>query len=175
MEQYSLSKSKIMKYLKEISKRLGKKGLNGEIVLFGGAVMTVVLDARKSTQDVDAIFRPSSVIREIAHQIGKENSLPDTWLNDGVKGFISEKGEYSLFYEDNNLKIFAAEPEYILAMKCFSMRLGESKDEEDIIFLIKKLKISKKEQVFKIIEKYYPQNRIPPKTQYAIEELFQNF
>jgi hypothetical protein len=54
-----------------------------------------------------------------------------------------------------------------------SLRLGESTDEDDILFLIKKLRLSSPLQVFKIVEKYYPRNQIPPKTQFAIEELFE--
>ena len=168
-----LSKKDILNLLKEISNNLKKLNTKGEIILYGGAVMAIVFNARKSTKDVDAIFEPAAVIRKIVKDIGQKKSLSETWLNDGIKGFIHKKGEYSLFYEDNNLKIFAATPEYILAMKCISMRLAESKDEEDIIFLIKKLKLADKESVFKIIEKYYPIKLIPAKTQFAIEELFE--
>ncbi len=175
MGKNGLSKKDIMKFLKEISHKLKNRGLQGEIILFSGAVMTLVLEARKSTKDVDAIFHPPKIIREIAAEIGRENSFSETWLNDGVKGFASEKGEHSLYYEDTNLKIFAAIPEYILAMKCMSMRLAESKDQEDVIFLIKKLNLKKKEQVFNIIEKYYPKKCIPAKTQFAIEEFFERF
>jgi hypothetical protein len=173
MDKLELTKEEIFNFLKEISLKLEKRGLQGEIILFGGAVMTLVLDARNSTKDVDAIFHPPQIIREIAKEIAFENQIAESWLNDGIKGFISAKGDYSLFYEDTNLKIFSSTPEYILAMKCISLRLGESRDEEDVIFLIKKLKLKNSCQVFEIIEKYYPNNCVPPKTQYALEEYFE--
>jgi len=168
-----LTKKGIIRYLHEISKELEKRKIQGEIILFGGAVMTVAFDARKSTKDVDTVFRPPKVIREIAAKIARDYELPESWLNDGVKGFVSSNGSYDLFFEDANLKVFTATPEYILAMKCMSLRLGESTDEDDIVFLVKKLQLTSPQQVFKIVEKYYPRNQIPPKTQYAIEELFE--
>ena len=58
-------------------------------------------------------------------------------------------------------------------MKCMSLRIGaESSDIDDIKTIIKHLNINSSEKVFKIIEKYYPKNKILPKTYYFIKELF---
>jgi hypothetical protein len=52
------------------------------------------------------------------------------------------------------------------------MRIGmESSDIDDIKTLLKYLKIKKAEAVFCLLEKYYPQNKIPQKTFYAIDEI----
>jgi hypothetical protein len=59
----------------------------------------------------------------------------------------------------------------MLAMKCISARWDTS-DRDDVIFLIKELKLKEPTEVFDIIEAYYPHSRIPPKTQFFIEELF---
>ena len=45
-------------------------------------------------------------------------------------------------------------------------------DSKDIEFLIKKLKIKSVEEVFKIIDGYYPRRIIKPATQFFIEEVF---
>jgi hypothetical protein len=71
------------------------------------------------------------------------------------------------------LKVFVPEPDYLLAMKCLASRV-DTHDRDDIIFLIQLLKLKNPEDVFIIIEKYYPKNRIKPVTQYFIEELFEN-
>lgn len=58
----------------------------------------------------------------------------------------------------------------MLAMKCISAR-WDSSDRDDVVFLIKLLKLTQPRDVFEIIEDYYPNNRIPPKTQFLIEEV----
>ena len=55
-------------------------------------------------------------------------------------------------------------------MKCLSAR-WDSMDKKDVVFLLKTLKIKKPKEVFQIIEGYYPKQRIPPKTQFFIEEI----
>ena len=172
----TLSKEKILKYLGELSVEIGKENLKGEILLFGGAAMVLAFNARPSTKDVDAIFQPKSKIYELSKKIAKMYDLPEDWLNDSVKGFIkSDSFKYNLLVRFDNLSIYVPEPEYLLAMKSMAMRIGiESSDVEDVKFLMKLLKIKKLDDVFDIIKKYYPMNQIPPKTYYAIEEIFQN-
>ena len=62
--------------------------MRGELFLVGGAAMALAYSTRRSTGDLDAIFEPTSVIYDIAADIARERSLPTTWLNDGVKGFL---------------------------------------------------------------------------------------
>ncbi|MBI3016715.1 MAG: hypothetical protein HYY62_01765 [Deltaproteobacteria bacterium] len=59
----------------------------------------------------------------------------------------------------------------MLAMKCISAR-WDTYDREDVIFLLRFLKLKSTKEVFKIIESYYPKKLIPPKTQFFIEEIF---
>lgn len=56
-------------------------------------------------------------------------------------------------------------------MKAMAARL-EGTDRRTFQILLRLPTLSKAEQVFEIIERYYPQNRIAPKTQFFIEELF---
>ena len=60
-------------------------------------------------------------------------------------------------------------------MKCISLRLGRGDtDLEDIRFLINHLGIKSATDLFNLVENYYPRKQISPKTQFAIEELFEN-
>jgi hypothetical protein len=172
----SLSKTNILRYLQELSEEMGKENLKGEILLFGGAAMVLAFDARPSTKDVDAIFQPKSKIYELSKKIAARHDLPADWLNDSVKGFIrNDSFDYNLLIRFDNLSVYVPEPEYLLAMKSISMRIGiESSDIDDIKYLIEHLKLEKLADIFEIIKKYYPQDQIPQKTYYAVEEIFQN-
>jgi len=70
------------------------------------------------------------------------------------------------------LKAYVPEPDYLLAMKTLAARV-EGTDKHDIQFLIKLMGLTSAEEVFSILETYYPHQQIKPATQYFLEELFE--
>lgn len=168
-----LDEKLILRIFKELNKELKNRKVQGELYLVGGAVMCLNFKARPSTMDIDAYFVPKNVIYEAAKKVAQNLSIHSDWLNDAVKGFLSKKGEFAEYLDLSNLKVFCADPEYLLAMKCISMRLGkEFQDEGDVRFLIRYLNLKKVDEVIKIITKYYDNKLIPQKTFYALEEFF---
>jgi len=165
-----MQQDEIIKYLHALNEKLRHRNVKGEICLYGGAVMCLVYDARPSTKDVDAIFQPAYIIREAAREIANEYELSDDWLNDGVKGFLVDHPQ-KVFFNLSHLVVLVADPEYMLAMKSLSARI-DGTDSKDIEFLINELKITTIDDVFKIIDKYYPRRVIRPATQFFLEELF---
>lgn len=165
-----LTKERILDLFNQVNHLLRERGELGEIGIVGGAVMCLVYNTRAATKDVDGVFEPSSVIRDIARQIALGESLPPDWLNDAAKGFIMPGFTKQEILTLSNLRIWAPEPRYMLAMKCISAR-WDTADRDDVIFLIKELKIKKPQEVFDIIEAYYPKNQILPKTKFLIEEV----
>ncbi len=163
-------KEEIVKYLRALNEKLHRRNVKGEICLYGGAVMCLVYDARPSTKDVDAVFQPAGIIREFAKEIADEYDLEVDWLNDGVKGFLVGHPK-KVFLHLPHLVVMVAESEYMLAMKSLSSRI-DGTDSRDIEFLIKELKITTIDEVFEIIEKYYPRRIIKPATQFFVEEIF---
>ncbi|MFH0880025.1 MAG: DUF6036 family nucleotidyltransferase [Lentisphaerota bacterium] len=161
-------------YLQRLSELLALQNVVGEIVLFGGAAMVLAHKARISTKDVDAVFTPKDVVYQAAAQVTRECGAAEGWLNDAVKGFLSARGEAQPLLDLPHLKVFVAAPEYLLAMKCMSMRIGKDEtDIKDIRFLMKQLDLRNAEAILAIVEQYYPQNQIQRKTRFAIEEMLQ--
>jgi hypothetical protein len=151
---------------------LRREGIEGELFVVGGAVMCLAYAARPSTQAVDALFRPARQIRLAAARVAVEAGLPPDWLNDGVKGFLSERGDFAPFLELDHLRVMVAQPEYLLAMKCLAMRIGpEFHDEDDVRYLLRHLDIRTYEQAVAVMTRYYPIERFPQKTLYALAEL----
>lgn len=167
-----LQKNEILSYLKELNDKLQEMQVKGEVCLYGGAVMCLIYDARPSTKDVDAVFKPTRQIRAAIKQIGKEHDLDEDWLNNGVKEYVVGHPQ-RIFLNLPSLKVFVPEPDYLLAMKTLAARV-DATDKQDIQFIIKLLKIQSAEEVFSILENYYPRQRIKPATQYFVEELFEN-
>ncbi|MDZ4829524.1 MAG: hypothetical protein SGJ09_04905, partial [Phycisphaerae bacterium] len=135
-----LREAEIESHLRKLAAELALRGTNGEICRYGGAVMCLAFDARPSTRDVDAIFAPSSEVRNAARVVALRHDLPADWLNDAVKGFVVAH-ERKVFLDLPNLRIFVPEPEYMLAMKALAARVDAS-DREDVRFLIRRLALS---------------------------------
>ena len=168
-------KDELLDYLYQLNNGLNRKGIKGELHIYGGAVMCLVFNAREDTHDIDGWFRPSSDIRELIEEIADRNDIDSDWLNDGVKGFISENDEMEEFLVLSNLTICYAVPEYVLAMKCMASRIdADSRDVEDIKFLINYLHLNSVDEVINIILKYFNPKLIHIKTQLLLEELFEN-
>lgn len=170
-----MNRDEIRRLFERLNEELARVGASGEVYVVGGAVMCLVHDARRSTQDVDAFFRPANMVREAAGRIAGWEGCPPDWLNDAVKGFLSERGDYQPYLEFSNLSVMTASPEYLLAMKCLSMRLGaEFHDEADVRYLLRYLNITEPKAALDTVARYYPLDRVPQKTLYALEEILRS-
>ncbi|HEV7136672.1 MAG TPA: hypothetical protein VGN43_08570 [Steroidobacteraceae bacterium] len=167
-----LGRADIQRLLQMLNEDLRQTGTQAEIFLVGGAVMCLAYGARASTQDVAALFRPAAAVREAAARVAIRANLDPGWLNDAVKGYLSEHGDFAPFLELDHLRVMIAQPEYLLAMKCLAMRIGaEFHDEADVRYLLRHLDIDSYDRALAVITKYYPPERFPQKTLYALEEI----
>lgn len=141
--------------------------------------MLLAYAARQSTRDVDAVFRPTEPIRRAALRVAEDCGLPPGWLNDAVKGFLSERHQVTAgnLPQFSNLRLTMPVPEYLLAMKCLAARIGSSEggvsDVEDIRLLVRELGLRTADSVLAVVAGYYPAERIPVRTQYLVESLFE--
>ena len=167
-----LTKSEIRRLFVLLERELAKDGVQGEVYLVGGAVMCLAFDARDSTRDVDGVFHPARAVREAATRVAAAAAVAATWLNDAVKGFLSARGEFDSYLELDYLRVYVARPEYLLAMKCAALRLGEEfHDLDDIRYLLRYLDISSADDAMAIVLRYFEEAQLLPKTRLALEEL----
>lgn len=95
--------------------------------------MALVYDARPSTKDVDALFMPTGIIREIVAEIADEHGLESDWLNDAAKGFIdTSRMEFEDVFALSNLKVRRPGDREMLALKLASAR-EDSMDAADAL------------------------------------------
>jgi hypothetical protein len=167
-----LTAEKIRELFTLLDQELAGEGVVGEVYVVGGAVMTLAFAARPSTNDVDAVFTPKEVVRRAARRVAREADVDPDWLNDAVKGFLGERGEFAQWLDRPHLKVFTPVPEYLLAMKCIAFRLGpEFHDEDDVRYLLRYLNVERARDALAIVERYFPSDQIPPKTRFALEEI----
>ena len=167
-----LSGSDIEQLFELLNADLAARDVEGELYLVGGAVMCLAFDAREATQDVDGFFHPTKTIREAAARVAVTAGVADNWLNDAVKGYLSPRGDYDPFLDLGHLRVFVARPEYLLAMKCVALRLGEEfHDLDDVRYLLRYLNIESTDEALSIVLHYFDEDQILTKTRFALEEL----
>jgi len=171
-----LSKEQILAALARLNELLHGKGVMGEICIFGGAAMVLAFDARESTRDVDGIFVPKKDVITSALQVAEEFGFEADWLNDGVKGFVSDEAEFTAdgMPVFSNLRIMRPTTEYLLAMKCLASRAADAStdgDRADIMTLLKLTDIRDAATVCDLVVRYDKETPLPPRVRFYIEEL----
>ncbi len=151
---------------------LGNVEAEGELCLVGGAVISLALNARDATRDVDVLFKPTKIIRQAAARVAAEADAPEDWLDDAVKGYLSTRGDFDPFLELPHLRVFVPPPPYLLAMKCAAVPLGEEfHDVDDVRYLLRYLNISSVSEAIDVVAQYFDESQMLPKAKRALEEI----
>lgn len=165
-----MDKHEIQHYLQLLGAELQQRGVTGEIVLVGGAVMLLVIGNRQTTKDIDAYFATHAQdIRDVAQVIAQREHLSPNWLNDAVKGFFYTQPPTTLWLDYPGLRVYMANPDYMLAMKAVA---GRPEDIVDIQALAAHLHVTNAQDVLAIITRYVPISQLTPRTEYLIQSLF---
>jgi thymidine phosphorylase len=130
LSQNNFNKENLNLYLKELAKvfkKLNGNKMMAEIVLVGGASVLSAYNFRKSTQDIDAVIKSSSVMKDAVGIISDKYNLPADWLNNDFeksKSYSSKLREISKYYKTFSgvLEIRIVDSEYLIAMKLMAGR-----------------------------------------------------
>ena len=79
---------------------------------------------------VDALFKPHGIVLEEALAVAAELGLPRWWLNEQASTYVAPGGDpgASRVFDHPGLRVFAASPEHLLAMKAFAARPRDAED-----------------------------------------------
>jgi hypothetical protein len=133
--------------------------------------MALAYDARRATRDIDAVFQPHGVVLEEARAVAEELGLPPWWLNEQASAYVAPGGDPAAprVFDHPGLRVSAASPEHLLAMKVLAAR---RRDIEDISYLVKHLGLSSTAEVLEVCAAVFPEEPIPDRAKMVIEDLF---
>ena len=134
--------------------------------------MCLIHGIKNCTEDIDAIYKPKSIIDEIIKQISSEDNLPPYWLNNSVAVFLANDYPIEDVFHLGGLHIKTISADYLLIMKLMAAR--DNKDLDDILFLMKKIKLSTKQEVIQLITSYFHEINIGPDAIHIIEYCIEN-
>jgi hypothetical protein len=168
-----MERSEILATLTAVGRLLQNRGLQGDLYLVGGAAMAVAYDARRSTRQVDAIFEPKLAIYEAAAAMARDRGLPPDWLNDAVKGFITVRDPYDGVAIDlPGLRVQAASPQMLLALKVLAARVGE--DDDDVAWLAQHLGLGTADEVLDMVVSVIGEERLSSRSQFFVEAVMES-
>jgi len=166
-----LDRERIAEALGLLGDRLARRGVVADIYVIGGAAMALAYDARRATRDIDAVFQPHGIVLEAAQEVAAQLGLPRWWLNEQASVYVAPGGDGAAprVFDHPGLRVLAASPEHLLAMKTLAAR---KQDIEDIRFLISKLCLSSAREVLAICAEVFPGEQVPARAQLLLEDLF---
>jgi predicted nucleotidyltransferase len=156
---------------RRLGERLARRGVVADLYVFGGAAMALAFDSRRTTRDVDALFEPHGIVHEEALAVAAELGLPRWWLNEQASTYVAPGGDSaaSRVFDHPGLRVFAASPEHLLAMKAFAAR---PRDVEDIRHLVRVLDLRTTDDVLASVREVFPEEEPPQRLRLLLEDIF---
>jgi hypothetical protein len=165
-----LDREQIENAFRLLGEKLARRGVVADIYVFGGAAMVLAYDARRATRDVDAVFQPHGMVLDEARGVADALGLPPWWLNEQASIYVSGKvdpGKRNVF-DHPGLRVAAASPEHMLAMKVLS---GRPRDADDIRLLLQHLDIATANEALAICGRVFPHEEVPNRSRLLLEDI----
>lgn len=152
-DEWMLDRERLHHLLAELGRRLQVLGLHADMYVVGGAAIALTLDTRRTTQDVDAAFRPRVEVAEVALTMASEEGLPPGWLSSAAMAFAPSASDPDAVALDiDGLSVAVASPRHLLAMK---LAAGRQRDLTDLVVLFECLDIRTPQQALAIAKDLY--------------------
>ncbi|HET8662068.1 MAG TPA: DUF6036 family nucleotidyltransferase [Micromonosporaceae bacterium] len=166
-----LDRDTIDRVFHRLGERLASRGVVADLYVFGGAAMAVAYDARRATRDIDALFVPHGVVLAEARAVAEEFGLPAWWLNDQASTYVARDRdlEARTVFEHRGLRVQAASPKHLLAMKVLAAR---RRDAEDIKILVGQLGLASPDEVLTLCADIFPEEPVPGRARLLLEDMF---
>jgi predicted nucleotidyltransferase len=167
-----LDRAAIEDAFRRLGDRLAARGVVADVYVFGGAAMALAYDARRATRDIDAVFEPHGVVLEEAGRVAADLGLPSWWLDEQASVYVAPGGDPSArrVFDHPGLRVSAASPEHLLAMKVLAAR---RRDADDIRVLVRHLQLDSVDEVLAICAGVLPDEPVPDRARLVLEDIFE--
>jgi hypothetical protein len=179
-----LDRARIEQAFRIMGQYLLDRKVLGEIAIYGGSAILFQFDWRKTSQDVDARVISDSnhgfvieAVREAARQLG----LSQSWLSESVSVYtrrdegIADRVFIGVYPspERFGLRVTAAKPDYILAMKLNALERStvDDRDYQDAINLAIECRVSTIDEFYGVFRKFFADQELAPAAELRIREL----
>jgi hypothetical protein len=179
-----LDRTKIEEAFRIMGHYLLERNVFGEIALYGGSAILFQFDWRRTSEDVDARIISDGrhgIVTLAAERAAKQLDLPRSWLDESVAMYTRRLEDDSdrVFVgvypspEQVGLRVVAAKPSYILAMKLNALErsTADDRDFEDAVNLGIACGVSTAEGLHDIFRKFFSDEELPAVAELRLREL----
>jgi hypothetical protein len=180
----ALDRAKIEEAFRLMGQYLLDRKVLGEIVVYGGSAILLQFEWRKMSMDVDArIVSPGNhgLVVEAMHHAANRLGLLSSWLSESVTMY-ARQGEERADYvfvgtypsaERFGLRVMAAKPSYILAMKLAALErfTADDRDYQDAINLGAECQVTTVEGLRDVFRKYFAEEQLPRSAELRLRDL----
>jgi|GEM_PF-697093 len=170
-----LARDDVVQLLTEVGQVLAGQGLVATIYVVGGTAMSLTINSRRTTRDVDTDMRDHrEELRAAAAEVAERHGLDPRWLNSAAAMFLSSEpdpdaGEMDL----PGLRVLTSSPDHLLAMK---MRAYRGRDMDDLEWLFNFLRIENPQQAADITNRLFDDTAVswfdPDEALHVAEDVF---
>ena len=183
-ERQQLDRAKIERAFRIMGQYLLDRKTLGEIAIYGGSAILFQFDWRKTSLDVDARVtseRNHGVIIDAVHEAARQLQLPRSWLNESVTVYTrpgetdADRIVVGLYPspERFGLRVTAAKPEYILAMKLKALErvTADDRDFQDAARIGAECGITSVHQILNVFQIFFGNEDLPVTARFRLSEL----
>jgi hypothetical protein len=183
-DRQQLDRTKIEEAFRVMGQYLLDRKTLGEIAIYGGSAILFQFDWRKTSVDVDARVTSEGnhgILVDAVHEAADRLRLPRSWLNESVAAYArrgesdADRIEVGLYPspERFGLRVTAAKPEYVLAMKLKALErvTADDRDFQDAVGLGIECGITTIDQMLSIYQRFFGNEELPVMAQLRLSEL----
>jgi len=180
----SLDRARIEQAFRIMGQYLLDRKVFGEIAIYGGSAILFQFSWRKTSQDVDARIISDSnhgLVIEAVREVAKKLGLSQSWLSESVSVYArrTEGPADRVFVgvypspERFGLRVTAAKPAYILAMKLKALERStiDDRDFHDAVNLGMECGISTVEELHAVFREFFPDQELSSAAELRIREV----
>ena len=158
----------------------------GEIAIYGGSAILFQFDWRRTCNDVDARIISTGnhgLVAAAAFEAASQLGLPRSWLNESVTMYarLPEHAGDRIFVgvyptpERVGLRVVAAKPAYILAMKLGALErvTADDRDFDDAVNLSMACGVSTVDELHEVFRNYFPDRELPAAAELRLHDIAQ--
>jgi len=167
-----LERSEAVAALELLARRLAASNTEVEFYFLGGAVLYQAFAGRPGTARVTAMYRPAEAVQQAATEVAETVGLSEGWMHRAVRSALADGAGQGEYLEIPNLRAFVARPEYVLAMKCGAMRLGDEFQEvEDVRYVLRSMNVTSADEALTLVSRYFTERQLPADVRQQLEAL----
>jgi hypothetical protein len=172
---HRLDRTRIEQAFRIMGQYLLDRKVLGEIAIYGGSAILFQFDWRKTSQDVDARVISDSnhgLVIEAVREAAKRLALSQSWLSESVSVYTRrDEGVADRVFvgvypspERFGLRVTAAQPAYILAMKLSALErsTADDRDYQDAINLALECEVRTVDELHSIFHRFFPDQELSP-------------